>query len=69
MNRASLPQALVSPLAYEFFTMDPTSGKVREFDRIFGPDAERDFWLRLDDLAHDLSELLAGMANHGPTSL
>ena len=28
--------------------------KVRELDEVFGPEAQRDFWLKLDDLAHDI---------------
>jgi hypothetical protein len=31
---------------------------VRELDEIYGPDAKREFWLRLDDLAEDLCNLL-----------
>jgi hypothetical protein len=31
---------------------------MRELDEIFGPDAEKDFWLKLDDLAHDICDLL-----------
>src|SRR5262249_7242926 len=34
------------------------TGKVREFDEVFGPEAHRNFWLTLDDLAHDLCALL-----------
>jgi hypothetical protein len=45
-------------LGYEFFTVDPESGKVREFDDVFGPDAQRSFWIKLDDLAHDICDLL-----------
>ena len=29
-------------------------GRVRELDEVFGPEAQRDFWMRLDDLAHDI---------------
>src|SRR5262249_44368513 len=29
-----------------------------ELDEIFGPDAQRDFWIKLDDLAHDICRLL-----------
>ena len=32
--------------------------QVRELDEIFGAEAERDFWLKLDDLAHDVCGLL-----------
>jgi hypothetical protein len=31
---------------------------VRELDEVFGPEAQRDFWMRLDDLAHDICCLL-----------
>jgi TIR domain len=52
------PPELQTLLGYEFFRTDPATGKVRELNEIFGPEAERDFWLRLDDLAHDVSRLL-----------
>ena len=52
------PPELRALLGYEFFRVDPASGKVRELDEIFGPDAQRDFWLKLDDLAHDIAATL-----------
>jgi hypothetical protein len=52
------PAPLQPLLGYEFFTVDPDTGRVRELDEIFGEDAERDFWLKLGDLAHDMCELL-----------
>ena len=52
------PLELQGLLGYEFFTVDPNTGKVRELDEVFGPEAHRDFWLKLDDLAHDLCALL-----------
>jgi hypothetical protein len=52
------PPELQPLLGYEFFKIDPDTGRVRELDEMFGPDAERDFWLKLDDLVHDLCELL-----------
>jgi hypothetical protein len=45
-------------LGYEFFKVDPETGKIHELDEIFGPDAQRDFWIKLDDLAHDICCLL-----------
>jgi hypothetical protein len=45
-------------LGYEFFRIDPETGKVRELDEIFGAEAQREFWLKLDDLAHELCALL-----------
>jgi hypothetical protein len=55
------PLELRGLLGYEFFKVDPETGKIRELDEIFGPDAHRDFWLKLDDLAHDIVALLEAM--------
>jgi hypothetical protein len=52
------PPELQPLLGYEFFKVDPETGRVRELDEVFGPEATRDFWLRLDDLAHDICCLL-----------
>jgi len=52
------PPELASLLGYQFFNIDPDTGRVRELDEVFGPEAQRDFWMRLDDLAHDICCLL-----------
>src|ERR1700687_5167696 len=52
------PPELQSFLGYDFFKIDPETGRVRELDEVFGPEAQRDFWLKLDDLAHDICYLL-----------
>jgi hypothetical protein len=52
------PPELQAVLGYEFFKTDPDSGRIRELNEIFGPEAQRDFWLKLDDLAHDICNLL-----------
>jgi TIR domain len=52
------PPELQSLLGYEFFQVDPETGKVRELDEVFGESAQRDFWMRLDDLAHEICALL-----------
>ena len=55
------PPELRALIGYEFFKVDPETGKVRELDEVFGPEAHRDFWLKLDDLAHDIVGLLEAM--------
>jgi hypothetical protein len=55
------PPELRALIGYEFFKVDPETGKIRELDEVFGPDAHRDFWLKLDDLAHDIVDLLETM--------
>lgn len=52
------PAELQALLGYEFFKEVPGTGRFRELDEIFGPEAERDFWVKLDDLAYDLYALL-----------
>jgi hypothetical protein len=52
------PPELQSVLGYEFFKVDSDTGRVHELDGIFGPEAQRDFWMKLDDLAHDICCLL-----------
>lgn len=58
-----LPPGLQAVLGYEFFKVDPDSGRIRELNEIFGPEAQRDFWLKLDDLAHDICLLLEKLEN------
>jgi hypothetical protein len=55
---ASQQPELQGLLGYEFFRIDAESGKVRELDEVFGADAQREFWLKLDDLAHEICALL-----------
>jgi len=55
------PPELRALIGYEFFKIDPETGKARELDEVFGPDAQRDFWLKLDDLAHDIVHLLEAL--------
>jgi hypothetical protein len=52
------PPELQALLGYEFFKVDEDTGKPRELDAIFGPEAETEFWLKLDDLAHDICDLI-----------
>jgi hypothetical protein len=62
------PPELQGLLGYEFFKIDPETGKVLELDEIFGPEAQRDFWLKLDDLAHDICCLLETIESGEETS-
>jgi hypothetical protein len=55
------PPELQALLGYEFFKIDPETGRVHELDEVFGAEAQRDFWLKLDDLAHDICCLLEGL--------
>ena len=52
------PAVLQPLLGYEFYREDSTSGRFRELDEIFGPEIERDYWIKVDDLAYDIYALL-----------
>jgi len=52
------PEPVRDCLGYEFYKVDSVTGRVRELNQIFGGDAEREFWIKLDDLAQDLCALL-----------
>ena len=62
------PQELQGLPGYEFFTVDQKTGTVREFDQGFGTEAQRDFWLALDDLARDISGVLGDLARSSTNS-
>jgi hypothetical protein len=63
---AQQPQELQSLLGYEFFATEPDTGNTREFDAAFGPESEKRFWLRLDDMVHDIARALREL-RHEPT--
>jgi hypothetical protein len=45
-------------LGYEFYAVDPDSGRARELSQTGDPESQRLYWAKLDDLAHDMAELL-----------
>jgi serine/threonine protein kinase len=59
---AEIPHPLAdifSPLfGFEFFELDPETGRVREFDETFGPLLKQRFFERVYDLAYDTCQLL-----------
>jgi TIR domain len=56
--REEHPSELKSLLGYEFFKIDPETGRPRELDEIFGAGAQREFWMKVDDVAQDVCNLL-----------
>lgn len=61
IERERLPQELQEVLGYEFFKIDQNTGNPKEFSSIFGVETERNFWDKLDDLAHDICHMLQEM--------
>jgi hypothetical protein len=68
VEQARMPPPVQPLLGYEFYRLQPGSGRPLEFNRVYGPDAERDFWVRLNDLAYDLADLLNRLEHPGGAS-
>jgi len=52
------PSELQALLGYEFFKIDSETGRSRELNEVFGPGAQREFWMKVDDVAQDVCSLL-----------
>ncbi len=52
------PQELQSMLGYEFYQLDATTGKPREFISTSGTNTDRNYWDKLEDLAYDIYQLM-----------
>lgn len=63
--REKHPEPLQPLLGYEFYVTDPQTGRPRELSHVFGPEAERQFLARLDDLAWDVCQLLQLLRANG----
>nr|WP_281720587.1 toll/interleukin-1 receptor domain-containing protein [Nitrosomonas nitrosa] len=64
-DQSQMPGPVQALLGYEFYRLQPGNGRPLEFNRVYGPDAERDFWVRLNDLAYDLADLLKRLEHPG----
>lgn len=53
-------------LGYEFYTVDPDSGRARELSQTGDPESQRLYWAKLDDLAHDMADLLEAIDREAP---
>ena len=61
VSRSLEMQPLPRLLGYEFFKLDPESGRPRELD---DPD-EKEYWIKIDDVAHDMCQLLEVLQSEG----
>ena len=59
------PEQMKDTLGYEFYRVDPETGRPRELSQRYGDELEEAYWARLDDLAHDISDLLEKVKETG----
>ncbi|MDX2190604.1 MAG: hypothetical protein SFY32_12140 [Bacteroidota bacterium] len=57
------PSKLLNFLSYDLFYSDEESGEISEFSDYFNSDAERKYWLKLVDIAYDISAIIRDFRN------
>ncbi len=58
--RRELEPAVLQPLrGYDFYTIEPQSGRMRELGPMSPPDVRQQYYSKLDDLAYDIAHVLA----------
>ena len=55
------PLRLRDLLAYEMYQLDIESGQMREYSDFFSPEAEKQYWMIMVDLAYDIHESLLAL--------
>jgi hypothetical protein len=58
LNVTQQPPRLRELLGYEMYQLDPDSGEIREYTDYFSTEAERQYWMKMVDLAYDIYETL-----------
>lgn len=66
IDRSENPPELQNLLGYDFFKRDPETGRSIEYGTLFGSEAEQAYWTMLDDLAHDICDLLQRLRDINP---
>jgi hypothetical protein len=57
------PPRLRDLLGYDMYQLDPDSGEIREYTDYFSTEAERQYWMKMVDLAYDIYDTLLYMRN------
>lgn len=52
------PSRLRELLGYDMYQLDPDSGEIREYTDYFSSEAERQYWMKMVDLAYDIYDTL-----------
>lgn len=50
-------------ITYDFYQIDALTGDAQEFKRFFGIDAERNYWMKLVDMAYDINQLVVSFSS------
>ena len=58
LSGAEQPMRLRELLGYDMYQLDPDSGEIREYTDYFSTEAERQYWMKMVDLAYDIFDTL-----------
>jgi hypothetical protein len=53
------PPRLRDLIGYDMYQLDPDSGEIREYTDYFSTEAERQYWMKIVDLAYDIFDTMA----------
>lgn len=53
-----LPSKLKEHIGYELYFLNPETGEVENYKDYFSPEAEKNYWMKMVDLAYDIHESL-----------
>ncbi|MCP4231521.1 MAG: hypothetical protein GY771_15430, partial [bacterium] len=59
------PEEIADTLGYEFFISDADTGKTMELGLMSPEELERIYWAKLDDIAHDIRDILMKLKEPG----
>jgi hypothetical protein len=58
------PESIRNILGYEFYSSDPTTGRLKEFSQQLGQQTEKLYWDKMDDLANDIAAFLEDLESY-----
>jgi len=58
LSNQEQPPRLRELLGYDMYQLDPDSGEIREYTDYFSTEAERQYWMKMVDLAYDIYDTL-----------
>lgn len=58
VDKSLIPAKISNLLSYELYQINPQTNEISEFTDFFSNDAERKFWLKMVDLAYDISGVI-----------
>ena len=60
------PPRLRGLIGYDMYQLDPDSGQITEYTDYFSTEAERQYWMKMVDLAYDIYDVLLRLRGDGP---